>query len=347
MATSKDLSDIIATITVAFKQLVVNLISIGKKGIVLYATKDTTLTGDFAVATFKSGLNLSITNATVKSNVQYMFDKGAKTVILFSYKATLDAVSAQLDKLKFNWIVSDDTASQETVSAYSKEKDVFGLAYSVIANSINVTNCTNPSVVKGGVTIPMVSYLPILAGALAGVPYDKSATSIIFEDLDSVDMPEEMHDGELILYNEDDGVRIAAAVNSLTTLSENVTTDMQEICIVEGMKRLKTDVVTAFKTSYKGHYKNSYDDQCLFFTALRAYIKDLEDLRILDPDYNNTVDVDIAAQRQAWLDDGKSEAETWTDAQVRQHPFKKIIFPYLDVKFLDAIEGMQMTVSMY
>lgn len=347
MAT-KTLEEIMAPITVTFKQLAAQLIKIGSKGTVLYATKDTTLTGAFAAQVFNSALNLSITNATAKANVQQMFDKGAKKVILFSYKSTLDSVSAELDKLSFNWLVSDDTASQSTVSTYAKTKDVFAVVYNVAADSTNVVNCTNPSVIDStGATVPMLNYIPVIAGVLAGIPYDRSASSVILTDIKSVNMPTEIHDGEFILYNEVDGVRVASPINSLVTLGENITDDMKSICIVEGMKRLKADVITAFKTSYKGHYKNSYDNQFLFFSALNGYLKELEDLRILDPDYKNKAGVNIEKQRQAWITIGKAEAEAWTEDQVKQYSYKNIVFPLLDVKFLDAIESMQMEVSMF
>lgn len=350
MATTIELSDILAPITVTFKQLVASLFTIGTKGNVLYAHKDTTLTNDFSVSTFKSALNLSITDATVKKNVQYMFDKGAQKVFLFSYKDTLDAVSAQLDKYSFNWIVSDDAASQATVSAYAKEKDIFGLVHGVAGDSVNVINCTNPSVVDtNGNTIDILTYLPILAGALAGTPYTMAATGLSFTDLERVNMPEELHAGELVLYNESDEVKIAAAVNTLVTTTTNLTEDMKDICIVEGMKRFKTDHITTFKKSYKGRYKNSYDNQCLYIAASKGYIKDLEDMGILDPEYNNTVDINVDKLRRMWIADGKDE-ETITkmsDAAIKKLSFKKMMYLKFDVKFLDAIEGIEIEVDMY
>ncbi len=148
-----------------------------------------------------------------------MFNKGTKKVILFSFKTDLDSVSAELDKLKFNYLVTDNAADQTTVNLYAKEKDCFGVVYNIAGDSVNVINCTNPTVTFAGSTskTDMTAYLPRLAGYLAGIPYDRSASSIIFDDLDDIEMPVEMHDGEFILYSEEDGVRVVAPVNSLTT----------------------------------------------------------------------------------------------------------------------------------
>lgn len=350
MATAKTLDELQAPMTVTFQQLAAQLIKIGSKGTVLYATKDATLTGDFKVETFKSALNLSITSTTVKANVQQMFNKGTKKVILFSFKTDLDSVSAELDKQKFNYLVTDSSvvADQTTVSLYSKEKGCFGVVYDTIADSVDVINCTNPTVKPVGKTaIAMTSYLPVVAGILAGLPYDRSASSVIFDDLEDVEMPDEMHEGEFILYSEEDGIRVISPVNSLTTLGTTYTEDMQSICVVEGMKRFEEDIKTAFKTQYKGHYKNDYDDQFLFFSAINhGYIPKLIEYKILDKNYINIVDVNIEKQRQMWLAKGNAEAEEWTDAQVRFMTFGKMVFPKVNAKFLDAIEGMEMVVNM-
>lgn len=351
MATAKTLEELQAPMTVTFQQLAAQLIKIGSKGTVCYATLDATLTGDFAVQTFNSALNLDITNATLKANVQQMFNKGTKKVILFKFKTDLDSVTGELSKLKFNYLVtdSDATADQTTVSLYAKEKKCFGVVYDVVADSIYVINCTNPSVTPVGKTaIDMTDYLPIVAGILAGLPYDRSASSVIFDDLEDVEAPTEMHDGEFILHNdEDDNITVIAPVNSLTTLGTNVTEDMKSICIAEGMKRFEEDIRTGFRTQQKGHYKNDYDSQFLFFSAINhGYIPKLVEYKIIDKNYVNIADVNIEKQRQMWLAKGKTEAEEWTDAQVRFMTFGKMIYPLVNAKFLDAIEGMEMVVNM-
>ena len=124
---------------------------------------------------------------------------------------------------------------------------------------------------------------------------------------------------------------------------------MKSICIVEGMRRLKKDVKYAFKNTYKGNYKNNYDNQCLLICAVNAYLKELEKLQILDPSYDNKCDVDVATQREKWIAVGKPEAEIngLTDQEIRELTYKDMVFLLLDVKFLNAMEGLQATVEMY
>ena len=214
---------------------------------------------------------------------------------------------------------------------------------------MSVVNFTNPQVTDNdGNDINALDFLPTIAGVLAGCPYSKSVSYKVFRNLKKVTMPE-ITKGALILYNDEDGVRFASPVNSLVTLGTNITEDMKSICIVEGMRRLKKDVKYAFKNAYKGNYKNSYDNQCLLICAVNAYLRELEKLEILDPSYDNHCDVDIALQREKWIAVGKPEAEinALTDQEIRELTFKDMVFLLLDVKFLNAMEGLQATVEMY
>lgn len=350
MAVTKKLDDIMAPITVAFKQRAAQLIKVGAKGRVLFAVKNAELEADFKVSAFISSLNTGIENEEVKKKVTDIFDGDAKEVILFEYKNALETYVSELDKLTFDWFVCDDEAEQSTVATYCIEREIFCVVYNTPKDNMFIVNFTTPRLVdKEGNIINGIDYLPKIAGVLAGCPYTMSVSYKVFNDLQSVDIPETIKDGELMLYNDEDGIRFASAKNSLVTLGENITTDMQYICIVEGMKRLKTDIKYAFKTTYKGKYKNKYDNQCLLITAVNAYLRELEKIGILDEEYDNNCDVDVKTQREKWIASGKDENEIneMTDQEIRELTYKDMVYLLLDVKFLNAMEGMQATVEMY
>lgn len=349
------LEDIEAPIDVIFKQRVAQLIAVGEKGVVLYAHKNAELANEeedsitYKISDFTSSLNTGIEDEALKSKVVEIFDGGAVEVILFEHANALETYVEALDELHFDWLVSDNAEDQATVATYCVEREIFALTYNVAKDNMFVVNFTNPKVTKtDGTVVEALDYLPRIAGVLAGCPYSKSVSYKVFTDLKSVTMPE-ITNGALILKNDEDGVRFASPVNSLVTLGTNVTEDMKSICIVEGMRRLKIDVKYAFKNSYKGNYKNNYDNQCLVITAIKAYLKELEKLEILDPSYENTCDVDVATQREKWIASGKDEAEinAMTDQEIRELTYKDMVFLLLDVKFLNAMEGLQATVEMY
>lgn len=350
MATLK-LEDIQAPIDVYFKQRVAQLMAVGEKGVVLFAHTNETLTeeSNYLMREFTSSLNMGIEDEDLKEKVTEIFDGGAVQVILFEHLNALETYVEVLDEMHFDWMLSDNTDEQETVATYCKEREIFAIVHNIAKDDMSVVNFTNPKVTtKEGKERLGIDYLPRIGGVLAGCPYDKSVSFKVFTDLKSVTMPQIEH-GALILYNDEDGVRFASPVNSLVTLGTNITEDMKSICIVEGMRRLKKDVKYAFKNTYKGNYKNSYDNQCLLICAVNAYLRELEKLQILDPSYDNNCDVDVATQREKWIAVGKPEAEIngLTDQEIRELTYKDTVFLLLDVKFLNAMEGLQATVEMY
>lgn len=353
------LEDIEAPIDVIFKQRVAQMIAVGEKGVVLFAHRNETLINEdtdadtdaktYILRDFTSSLNTGIEDEALKQKVVDIFDGGAVEVLLFEHANDLETYVDVLNEIHFDWGVSDNSKDQTTISTYTIENELFGVGYNVAKDNMSVVNFTNPKVTKkDGTVVEALDYLPKIAGVLAGCPYSKSVSYKVFTDLQSVTMPE-IEKGALILKNDEDGVRFASPVNSLITLGTNITEDMKSICIVEGMRRLKKDVRFAFKNAYKGNYKNHYDNQCLFITAVKAYLKELEKLEILDPSYDNTCDVDIATQREKWIASGKDEAEinALSDQEIRELTYKDMVFLKLDVKFLNAMEGLQATVEMF
>ena len=176
-----------------------------------------------------------------------------------------------------------------------------------------------------------------------------SATGFVLTELESVELPETIKETQFTLYNEEEGVRVANPVNTLSTLGANKTEDMKSITIMEGIKRFDTDVKYAFRTGYKGRYKNKYDNQQLFISAAKGYINDLEKNDILDEEYNNNIFVDTDRMRELWIASGKDEDEinALSDLEVSKLTYKKLIALKADVKFLNAIEACEITVEMF
>ena len=87
----------------------------------------------------------------------------------------------------------------------------------------------------------------------------------------------------------------------------------------------------------------------LLITSVNAYIRQLEKAQILDESYDNKCDVDVATQREMWIASGKDEAEinAMTDQEIKELTYKDMVFLLLDVKFLNAMEGLQATVEMF
>lgn len=355
MAKTLELSDILETCTIAFKQRVANLIKFGNKGKLLMIRQNAELENNFKVTEFKSAV-FELENKDLETKIKQALNHSPSKLILFEYKDTLASVIDEVKKLKFDWLFSIEAGDQNSIASFAKENEIFALVYNIEADSKWVCSINNPSaVLANGVLINNsnkitgLDLLPIVAGLCAGCPYDMSISGFVLSELESVDMPEKITEGQITLYNEEEGVRVANPVNTLTTVSKNNTEDMKSITIMEGIKRFDTDVKYAFRTSYKGKYKNKYDNQQLFISAALGFINEFEKADIFDEEYNNTVKIDTDRLRELWIASGKNEDEinAMSELDIAKLSYKKKMCLKFDVKFLDAIEACEIEVEMY
>lgn len=195
------------------------------------------------------------------------------------------------------------------------------------------------------------AYTPSLIGLLAACNVTRGATNYLCSNLTHVVVPDDpdavVGAGKFILINDDDEVRVGVDVNSLSTINNSTRTeDMKYIETVEAMDLIRDDIVYSFKHDYLGNYRNSLNNQMLLISAILYYFGQLEDQSILDPSYSNTVSIDVAAQRAAWVNSGKSEAADWDDATVRSQPFKRSVYLKGDVKVLGSMVNMEFAVTL-
>lgn len=222
------------------------------------------------------------------------------------------------------------------------------------ADDMHIINFVNENVTKAdGTNVVGYKYLGRLLGVLTGCRMDMSVTYTILSDLKSVTeigdteaINEAIGKGKLVLINDDDGVRIARGINSLQKNDKNHTEDMKYIAIVECMDLIYEDIINTFKKVYLGRFKNSYDNQVLFISAVNSYFRDLAREEILDPNYNNITFVDTEKQREIWISNGKLEAENWSDIEVKNNTFRTNVYLQANVKFLNAMEDLLFVVNM-
>lgn len=352
-------------IEINFKQLAASIISRSAKGTVAIVVKDAT-DSTFNFVEYKLVTDIQEAKFTPE-NVKLIKDAflGNPSKVIVVRIATADTFSKAatiLDGLKYNWLcfVEATAAEQTSVATYVKGKNTTNKTRKIKATVFNATttddihivNFVNTKVKRVGETVEIdgYKYLPRLAGLLAGLPFTRSATFYYLTDLSSViepaDVEASINGGKFVIINDFGEVKIARGVNSLTTLSGFVTEDMKKITIVEAMDQIIEDIATEFKNNYVGKYKNKYDNQALFISAINGYFRDLAKDEVLDEEYNNQSGVDIIAQREAWLSSGKAEAANWDEFTVKKNTFRSNIYLAGNVKILDAIEDLKFNVSM-
>ena len=356
------------TIDIEFIQKAVTAITRSERGVACVVVyDDTQSTAGYYVYKYATDVPDDRYNAENLAAIKRCWLCSVNKVIVVNVptEAEFSAVTAILETIKYNYVcVVNDSVQQDLVTylvsknANSPGKKYIGVVYSATtADSKYIINVKNASVhdIDTDADVDMVHYLPRITSVLANLPLNRSITYYELEDISNVDMSfvtttdtidTFINQGYLCLWMDEDVVKVGRGVNSLTTFTATDTEDMRKIVIVEAMNLIIEDIYNTFKDYYVGKYKNSYDNQCLFISAVNTYFRQLAREEILDPSFDNVSFVDVELQRDAWLGIGKTEAADWTEAQVKEMTFKSWIYLAGNIKILDAIEDLKFRIAM-
>jgi len=356
-------------IEVIFKQLAGSLIERSARGIAILIVKDNT-NKTFDLKEYKTilGVEQDKTKYTT-ANLQYIkdiFNFSVNKVVVIRIDADGDVADA-LETIEKNFstgwitIAAGEPGEFATLVSWVKSMELLRKTYKAVVHkaaapdSKHIVNFYNDNVIFEDVARGEKSgehYCPSLIGILASCNVQRGSTYFRCSNLARVeevaDNDAAAADGKFILINDNDKVKVALGINSLTTTDGiTATEDMKFIDTVEVMDLINDDISSVFKNEYLGNYKNNYDNQILFISAVNTYFKALAKDDILDNNYNNRADVDIEGQRQAWISVGKKEAETWSDLEVKLNALKRTVCLAGDVKILGTMENLKFTVSLF
>lgn len=349
-------------ISVEFKKLASTAVNRSIRGILAVIVQDDTVT-TFDYKTYTTLEDVVATDYTDENYtaLSRAFLAGPYQVIVvrIGTTKTMDDAKAILDKLSPNWLCAVPTTFQAGVVTYVKGvnttrriRKVKGLVTGQEdVDDIHVVNVANTAVTIRGDSSPtdMAAYLPRIGGVLAACPMDESVTYKALEDLASAepveDVDESIDAGNLVLFADDDAVRIARGVNTLQTLTEDLTEDMKKIAVVEAMDLIQEDIIRTFKAYYLGKRKNTADNQALFVSDILTYLTSLSEQDVISRDDPITVEIDVDAMRAAWEGIG-TDTSALSDAQVKKKTFRSSVFVKAQAHILDAMEDLYMIFTM-
>ena len=271
-----------------------------------------------------------------------------------------DALSIISNKLKTGWISTvGENADYESLATWVKARALEGKTYKVLCykltapNSEYVHNFTNPYVTfkdgRGRVTGD--NYIPSLLAILCVCNVTRGVTYYVCKNLSEVDGVADvkiaLNNGELVLINDFDKVRVGTGINSLVTIDplKGQFDDMKYIEIMEATDMIKDDIRDIYKNDYVGSHKNNLDNQMIFISAVNTYFGDLAESEILDNNYDNLGFISIAKQRKAW-ESTNPEAKLWDDTKVKNMSYKRSTFLGADIKVLGSMMNLDFDVLM-
>ncbi len=301
-------------VNISFSSLAVSAIQRSQRGIVALILKDDT--GAFDTIEYKniSEVDSAEWTADNKDLIEKAFLGIPSKVIVERLDTTAEDYSSALTRLankRWNYLAIPgiDTSDVATISTQviawrDNDNKTFK---AVLPNSESdhegIINFTTEGIVVGEKTYTASEYTARIAGILAGLSLSRSSTFYVLSEVESIsestDPDADIDAGQLILVNDGEKIKIGRGVNSLTTTTPDKGEDFKKIKIIEGHDLVKEDITRTFNDDYVGKVNNSYDNQVLFITAVNAYLAGLEG-DVLDPAADNTVEVNVEAQRQAW-----------------------------------------------
>lgn len=348
-------------IIIDFKTSGLTAIQRSARGIVALILRDDT----DATFTFKEYSSVDQIDAAdwTATNKQFILDAflGIPMKVLVFRQETVavdyNAPLAEAKQKKWNWLAIPGITGGDiaTVSTWIKscrdtDKKTFK---AVLPNSVSdhegIVNFVTSGIVTATRSYTTGEFCARIAGAFAGLSLSRSATYLEFSEVTamtaSATPDADIDAGKLILVNPDGIAKIGRAVNSLTTFTASKGEVFRKIRIIEGVDLIRDDIRSTFDKYYVGKIINSYENKQLFCDAVNAYFMELERQDVLDPEYDNNMDVDVDLTRIYLIGKG-IDVSAMSDAQIKAANTGDDVFARAQVKLLDAMEDATFTIYM-
>lgn len=339
-------------ILIEFKTLAETLIARSERGIVAVILKDNSNSTETHTYTKETDIVKSHYTAVNFAYLSLIF-KGNPSKVIVERVQTDGDITSTLERLKnkkwYYLTVPDITDEEkETVLEYIKEqraqyhKTFKAVLPNCAAGVEGIVNFTTDNIKVGTKTYGTSEFCPRIAGILAGLPLNRSATYYVLSEVESItesETPDEdVDNGKLILINDGTKIKIARGVNSLTEFTNEKSQDFSKIKIVEAIDMIRDDIRTTFEDEFVGKVENSYDNKIVFIAAINKYFKDLASRGVLYDQFDNKAEIDVEATRE-WLSQTK-DVSAWEDEQIKTANTGTNVFVKANIQIQDAIEDL-------
>ena len=346
----------LAKILIDFKTLAETIITRSERGIVAVILKDNSNTTQTYTFSKESEIVKSHFTASNLAFLSLIFMGGPSKVIVERIQTSGD-ISDALERLKnkqwyYLTVPGLSDGETDTVVSFIKEqrtqyhKTFKAVLPSVVADYEGIINFATDNIKVGAKTYTTAEFCCRIAGILAGLPLNRSATYYTLSEVESITESEtpdaDVDNGKLILINDGTKIKIARGVNSLTAFTEDKGSDFAKIKILEAVDMIRDDIRTTFEDEFVGKVENSYDNKIVFIAAVNKYFKDLANRGVLYDKFDNKAEIDIDATRE-WLFKTR-DVSSWDDEKVKTANTGTNVFVRANIQIQDAIEDLNFNI---
>lgn len=339
-------------ILIEFKTLAETIITRSERGIVAVILKDNSSTAETYTYTKESEIVKSHYTATNLAFLQLIF-MGSPSKVIVERIRTDDDINKALERLKNKqWYYLTvpqitDTEISTVVTYITEMRTQYHKTFKAVlpncaAGHEGIINFATDNIKVGSKTYTTAEFCTRIAGILAGLPLNRSATYYTLSEVESITESEtpdaDVDNGKLILINDGTKIKIARGVNSLIEYTEDKGEDFCKIKIVEAVDMIRDDIRTTFEDEFVGKVENSYDNKIVFIAAVNKYFKDLASRGVLYDQFDNKAEIDIEATRE-WLSQSK-DVSNWEDEKIKTANTGTNVFVKANIQIQDAIEDL-------
>jgi len=271
-------------------------------------------------------------------------------------EGTVDYTEAQnyLETIKWDYLAIPEIAASKTDSFATwikglrdtKKRKVKAVLPDTPADHEGIINFTTKTIVTEDKEFANKEYCSRIAGLIAGTPLTISCTFaplpevIDCEKKTTDELDTAIDDGEFVLYNDGEKIKVARGVNSLVTTGGDKLDSFKKIKIVEEMDLMYDDIKKTAEYNYLGKYSNSYDNKCLLIMAILGYLEGLEIAGILN---SGKTSIGINIEKQVnYLKSKGQDIEAMNELEIKKADTGDKVFLKGKVKILDAIEDIDL-----
>lgn len=192
-------------------------------------------------------------------------------------------------------------------------------------------------------------YCGRIAGLIAGTPLTIASTFAPLPEVLDVksltrdELDKAIENGEFVIFNDGEKVKVARGVNSLVTIGGDKRESFKKIKIVEAMDLMHDDIKRTAEDNYLGKFSNSYDNKCLLLVAIQGYLEGLELDGVLETGSSDVfINID---QQTSYLKSIGVDTENMNEQEIKSANTRDKVFLAATINILDAIEDIELDIT--
>ena len=259
-----------------------------------------------------------------------------------------------LENKDFNYLsVFSDILDAEKIIAFVKAKRTEGKKIKAVLPNVSadyegIINFTTTDIETDHKTYQTADYCSRIASLIATVPLTRSVTYYNVSDIikvphiSKIERDTKVDNGEFIIFNDSRQNKVLSGVNSLKTITDDITDDYKDIKFIDTIDLIKSDLTALIEDNYIGQIMNTYDNKILLVSNVNTYLNTIYIKNLIDDGYSCSIDFD--EQRKYIEDILKVDTSAMDDNEILEYNTKKSVFLIIKLRVTGAIENVNIRI---